>query len=143
RAWRCAIAAPWRRSSGRSSCRSPRPAILSECGDIGEECAPPCGEPPRAPAAASPRRRRYARGMDTLRFGSGAPGALLLHGYGADGHDLAPIAPMLPGTVIVPSAADATPYGGRQWWSLDDAKPLRAMSAADAVLEDHPDLARA
>lgn len=81
--------------------------------------------------------------MDTLRFGSGTPGALLLHGYGADGHDLAPIAPMLPGTVLVPSAADATPYGGRQWWSLDDAKPLRAMSAADAVLEDHPDLARA
>lgn len=82
--------------------------------------------------------------MDTQRFGAGTPGILLLHGYGADGNDLAPIAPMLPGTVLVPSAADTTPYGGRQWWGLDEAtKPGRALTAEDAVAEDHPDLGRA
>lgn len=76
-----------------------------------------------------------------LRFGSGAPGALLLHGYGADGHDLAPIAPMLPGTVLVPSAEHSTPYGGRQWWGLEDqTRPAIALSATDAVAQGHLEL---
>lgn len=82
--------------------------------------------------------------MDTLRFGEGAPGAILLHGYGTDGSDLAPIATMLPGRVLVPSAIEPTPFGGRQWWALDEAtKPARAMTAAEAIPEDHPAMAGA
>jgi len=82
--------------------------------------------------------------MATPRFGAGRPGTILIHGYGADGDDLAPLAGMLPGTVLVPTAEDRTPHGGRQWWPIDDGgHPGYALVAADAAREPHAGVAAA
>lgn len=87
--------------------------------------------------------------LDGPRFGA-APGrarrlVLLLHGVGADGHDLIGLAPYfaqgLPDTAFVsphaPFPCDMAPMG-RQWFSLQDRTPdvlLAAIRASAPVLD--------
>jgi phospholipase/carboxylesterase len=78
---------------------------------------------------------RIAGGSDRSGGGSG-PVAILLHGYGAGGDDLVPLARVLnvpPGVRFVfPAAPLALPelaaYGGRAWWPID----IEAMQLAAA-----------
>ena len=74
---------------------------------------------------------------------------VLLHGVGADGHDLidlAPVlAPMLPGTAFYapdgPEPCDMAPFG-RQWFSLQDrrfAAHARRHPPLGAILDDYLD----
>lgn len=75
---------------------------------------------------------------------------VLLHGVGADGHDLIGLAPMLaqrlPHALFVapdgPEPCDMAPYG-RQWFSLQDRRPAvmlagarRAAPLLDTYLDD-------
>lgn len=72
----------------------------------------------------------------------GAPTALvvLLHGVGADGFDLIDLAPgwgkAVPGALFIaphaPEACDLAPYG-RQWFSLQDRRPVAIAAGADAA----------
>ncbi|NGM22323.1 phospholipase [Roseomonas stagni] len=72
----------------------------------------------------------------------GAPNALvvLLHGVGADGFDLIDLAPgwgkAVPGALFIaphaPEACDLAPYG-RQWFSLQDRRPIAIAAGADAA----------
>ena len=88
--------------------------------------------------------------LDGPGFGPAAGGrarslVVLLHGLGADGHDLIQLAPhwaeLLPSTAFVsphaPFPCDMAPYG-RQWFSLQDRDPHRIRSgvaAAAPILE--------
>jgi phospholipase/carboxylesterase len=98
--------------------------------------------------------------LDGPGFGPAAGGrarslVVLLHGLGADGHDLIQLAPhwaeLLPSTAFVsphaPFPCDMAPYG-RQWFSLQDRDPHRIRSGVaaaapildaflDATLEAH------
>jgi phospholipase/carboxylesterase len=98
--------------------------------------------------------------LDGPGFGPVAGGrarslVVLLHGLGADGHDLIQLAPhwaeLLPSTAFVsphaPFPCDMAPYG-RQWFSLQDRDPHRIRSGVaaaapildafiDATLEAH------
>ncbi len=72
----------------------------------------------------------------------GAPDALvvLLHGVGADGFDLIDLAPgwgkAVPGALFIaphaPQPCDLAPYG-RQWFSLQDRRPVAIAAGADAA----------
>jgi phospholipase/carboxylesterase len=97
--------------------------------------------------------------LDGPRHGA-APGAsqslvVLLHGLGADGHDLISLAPLLgqrlPGAAFVsphaPFPCDMAPFG-RQWFSLQDRNPAALLGGVrlaapvldaflDAELERH------
>ena len=88
-------------------------------------------------------------------FGPSAGGpprqlVVLLHGVGADGHDLIGLAPMLAGrlphALFVapdgPEPCDMAPYG-RQWFSLQDRRPTvmlagvrRTAPLLDAYLDE-------
>ena len=72
---------------------------------------------------------------------------VLMHGWGADGQDLLPLAPMLAGNssglaIIVPDAPDicsANPFG-RQWFELaspDLSSDMIAQACSDAVPTIH------
>ena len=98
--------------------------------------------------------------LDGPGFGPAAGGrarslVVLIHGLGADGHDLIQLAPhwaeLLPSTAFVsphaPFPCDMAPYG-RQWFSLQDRDPHRIRSGVaaaapildaflDATLEAH------
>lgn len=53
---------------------------------------------------------------------TGGTAVVLLHGWGADGDDLVPLARELVGPklrFIVPAAPLPHPYGGKMWWALD------------------------
>jgi phospholipase/carboxylesterase len=54
-----------------------------------------------------------------------SPVVVLLHGFGADGDDLVPLAEFqgerLPFRFLVAEAPLALPYGGRAWWPIDMA----------------------
>ena len=53
---------------------------------------------------------------------TGGTAVVLLHGWGADGDDLVPVARELSAAglrFIVPAAPLPHPYGGRMWWALD------------------------
>jgi phospholipase/carboxylesterase len=53
---------------------------------------------------------------------TGGTAVVLLHGWGADGDDLVPLARELAGPrlrFVVPAAPLPHPYGGRMWWALD------------------------
>ena len=95
--------------------------------------------PTAAPAAGGPPRQLV----------------VLLHGVGADGHDLIGLAPMLarrlPHAQFVapdgPEPCDMAPYG-RQWFSLQDRRPAAMLAGArrtaplldaylDGLLERH------
>ena len=83
--------------------------------------------------------------LDGPGFGPAAGGrarslVVLLHGLGADGHDLIQLAPhwaeLLPSTAFVsphaPFPCDMAPYG-RQWFSLQDRDPHRIRSGVAAA----------
>ena len=74
---------------------------------------------------------------------------VLLHGVGADGHDLIGLAPMLaerlPHALFVapdaPEPCDMAPYG-RQWFSLQDRRPAAMLAGARRtapLLDDYLD----
>jgi phospholipase/carboxylesterase len=64
---------------------------------------------------------------------------VLLHGYGADGHDLMGLAPAwaqsLPDTVFyAPNAVERCEVGfGYQWFSLEDRSPARMVAGVEAA----------
>ncbi|MFM2417555.1 MAG: hypothetical protein RL385_2278 [Pseudomonadota bacterium] len=78
-------------------------------------------EAPRKPMPVTPRLRTQ------LLFGErdSSPVVVLLHGFGADGDDLVPLARFLgerlPYRFLVAEAPLALPYGGRAWWPIDMA----------------------
>lgn len=88
-----------------------------------------------APAGCQSAKRNAAKGdmadlesLSVRRLGpeSGdAPVVVLLHGFGAPGDDLVPIARMLGEhgayRFVVPEAPIALPEGGRAWWWIDFA----------------------
>jgi phospholipase/carboxylesterase len=74
---------------------------------------------------------------------------VMLHGVGADGHDLIELAPMLspmlPATAFYapdgPEPCDMAPFG-RQWFSLQDRRPaimLEGIRRSAPVLDDYLD----
>jgi phospholipase/carboxylesterase len=74
-------------------------------------------------------------GLEVARFGfmgeeeRGGVAVVLLHGWGASGDDLVPLARELgrPGTrFFVPAAPLAETGGGRAWWHLDASRPATA-----------------
>lgn len=88
--------------------------------------------------------------LDGPRFGPAAGGqprhlVLLLHGVGADGHDLIGLAPYL--AQALPAAVFVSPHGpfpcdmapmGRQWFSLQDRTPsvlLAGIQASAPILD--------
>ena len=84
--------------------------------------------------------------LDGPRWGpaSGGPArqlVVLLHGLGADGHDLIDLAPgwgeALPDAAFVapdaPFPCDLAPYG-RQWFSVQDRTPARIVAGVGAAL---------
>jgi phospholipase/carboxylesterase len=61
----------------------------------------------------------------------GGTAVVLLHGWGADGDDLVPLAHELRGPrirVIVPAAPLPHPHGGRMWWALDLDRRRQAIA---------------
>ena len=74
--------------------------------------------------------------------GDGGPVVVLLHGFGAPGGDLVPLAGAFdvpPGTTFVfPEAPLELPWGydSRAWWLIDMARLERALSAGDSALPD-------
>jgi phospholipase/carboxylesterase len=67
---------------------------------------------------------------------------VLLHGWGAPGDDLVPLARRLvrPHTrVIVPAAPLEHPAGGRAWWHLDLARRRRAWAAGQDLSAEVPE----
>ncbi|MFS0854021.1 alpha/beta hydrolase [Microbacterium sp. 179-I 3D4 NHS] len=79
----------------------------------------------------------------------GMPLLVLLHGYGADEHDLFALAPHLPGGVAVASVAAPLlppwPMPGRSWYAidgLDGRRPEEVTAAARALLRWIDDAAR-
>lgn len=64
---------------------------------------------------------------------------LLVHGYGADEHDLAPLAPILDPSgacfAVCPRAPiDVEPYGGAAWYDRDGEGEIEASSFQRSVL---------
>lgn len=73
---------------------------------------------------------------------AGKPLLVLLHGYGADEHDLFGLVPYLPeGAVVAAVAAPLTPpwpAPGRSWYAIDDLSrrdPAAITTAAQALLD--------
>jgi phospholipase/carboxylesterase len=69
---------------------------------------------------------------------------VLLHGWGAPGDDLVPIARELARPdlrFVVPAAPLPHPYGGRAWWHLDLEKRQRAVAEgrADQITAEVPE----
>jgi phospholipase/carboxylesterase len=94
---------------------------------------------------AGKRESGMAELMDGPRWGPAAGGkakqlVVLLHGLGADGHDLIDLAPgwgkALPEAAFVspdaPFPCDLGPYG-RQWMSVQDRAPEAALAGATAA----------
>jgi phospholipase/carboxylesterase len=76
---------------------------------------------------AAPKLVRYG-GLDAVEFPQADARALtcvVLHGYGADMRDLAPLAPEIPLTRpvrwIFPDAPEVLDWGGRAWFPIDVA----------------------
>jgi phospholipase/carboxylesterase len=69
---------------------------------------------------------------------------VLLHGFGAQGDDLVPLARSLsrPGTrFLVPAAPLSLPGGGRAWWNIDSAdRPRYVTDALEAPRTANADL---
>lgn len=67
--------------------------------------------------------RARITGGDDGRGGGDGPVVVLMHGYGAEGDDLVPLAHFLPVPsrvrFVFPEAPIALPSGGRAWWPLD------------------------
>jgi phospholipase/carboxylesterase len=88
-------------------------------------------------SSAVPSDTRQWGGLEVQVVSTAAPGeqggraVVLLHGYGASGDDLVPLARALdtPSTrFIVPAAPLPHPAGGRAWWPLDLAAEQQAVS---------------
>jgi phospholipase/carboxylesterase len=79
--------------------------------------------------------RTKLAGLSVERLGSGdGPCVILLHGFGAPGDDLVPLAEVLdsPGTTWVFPAAPLQPpqlAGGRAWWMLDLERLERSIAS--------------
>lgn len=99
---------------------------------------------PAASGAALPASPA-TKPLDVEMIGPMKPGELggqlvvLLHGWGARGDDLVPLARALarPGArFLVPAAPLSEPGGGRAWWHRDpETRP--AYAASDELSEDH------
>jgi len=90
---------------------------------------------------------RLAGGTDG-RGGGDAPVVVLLHGYGAPGHDLVPLAGALraagPLRFLFPAAPLRLPpafFGGRAWWHIDweRRERLQAEGRMLDLSEDRPE----
>ncbi|MEM9864257.1 MAG: hypothetical protein AAF938_21840 [Myxococcota bacterium] len=103
-------------------------------------CTPPAVEPepsaerePSAGPATAPAAARPAVRLERIDVGEGARALILLHGYGARGDDLRPLAERLvsalPGTRVVLPAAPVPMGRGRRWF------PRRAEGASGEELE--------
>jgi phospholipase/carboxylesterase len=105
----------------------------------GAKASPPDGAPAAAASAGG------VAPLELLRLGPlqeaqrGGLLVVLLHGWRAQGDDLAPLAQQLaqPGQrYLVPAAPLAEPNGGRAWWRLDGAsRPAHAYR--DEIPEGH------
>jgi phospholipase/carboxylesterase len=72
----------------------------------------------------------------------GGRAVILLHGWGAPGDDLVPLAQALarPDTrFIVPAAPLPHPYGGRAWWALDLDRMQRAARDPELMAQAVPE----
>lgn len=84
-------------------------------------------------------RRRVVGGLSTITFDgpAAAPIVVLLHGYGADAADLAPLAFELdlpkPARWAFPDAPLDLPFGGKMWFEIDAAAIQRAQATGVAV----------
>lgn len=98
-------------------------------------------------AAALPLAAQVSSGapLESVRVGHGAWRVVLLHGYGAPGDDLLPVARTLASTVpgatfVVPAApTPAHGGGGRVWYELEqpdtDAQEADAVARLDALVD--------
>lgn len=101
-----------------------------------------CAEPP-TPERLRPMERTAERDARALRARwvgeptGGGPLVVLLHGYGAPGDDLVPLAEVLAARLdgrarfALPEAPLARPGGGRAWWRIDDLGARPADRGAD------------
>jgi phospholipase/carboxylesterase len=99
-----------------------------------------CRSSAQLSAARSGGLERQVVGMSEGQKGGRA--VVLLHGWGAPGDDLVPLARELaqPETrFIVPAAPLAHPQGGRAWWHLDLAGLQRAAAEGRRVADAVPD----
>jgi phospholipase/carboxylesterase len=80
---------------------------------------------------------------------TGGTAVVLLHGWGAEGDDLVPLARALGGPglrFIVPAAPLPHPQGGRMWWALDLERRRQAIARGEErklAREEPPGLAPA
>jgi phospholipase/carboxylesterase len=97
--------------------------------------------PRRAPTPAAPSEPPVALpALDAVVRGEGAWTVIVLHGYGAPGDDLVPLAETLaaraPARYVIPAAPLAMPDGvGRMWFPVGTAATADEVSAARAHVE--------
>jgi len=99
----------------------------------------PTGAAPSPSPGAAPSAESKPGGLDAVHLGplreqdKGGLLVVLLHGWGAQGDDLVPLARELRhprARFLVPAAPLPRPGGGRAWWQLDrNDRPLQVSSA--------------
>lgn len=101
-------------------------AVACESGSaparVAAEHAPPSGEPQALEALTSGRMRDDERGGSLV---------LLLHGWGARGDDLLPLAQALArprARFVLPAGPLRAGPEGRAWWSLEERRPAHAWT---------------
>lgn len=121
-----------------------RPAPLAACVALLLGCT---AEPPRAPSSpptvAPIARRSDAPTLDAVTLGEGDLTVVILHGFGATGDDLVPLAQELarsvPARYVVPAAPFALAGPQRMWWDIGPppnvAQRDASFEAIEALLE--------
>ena len=119
------------------ACPDKKPAAPAAADRVGPAAAPPPSPAPATPSSTSP--------LQVVTLGPLTPeekgGQLIvvLHGWGARGDDLVPLARTLarPGTrLLVPAAPLPETGGGRAWWHLDQ-KDRPGRSWKDELPDNH------
>lgn len=135
-------------TSARPAPTEPSPVVSTPAPPPSEPAtAPPIELTPSEPSAPAPSVERVvavdAGGvvLETTLVGRGARPMLLLHGYGADGADMVPLARLLAAradlTVAVPAAPRTWRHGapGRAWFERTDADANEQIERAAIEVE--------